>query len=431
MAAVALPPRARSRQGQHGAGPGPGLPDFETLLASGGSTIRVRASEDRRTASDDEDGGEDKDDEELLEDDPPTPPRKSAPHPSTAAMAGRISSPRSAAPGGSGAAIKGREAALRDIEREMALDEVDEEDDGAGSYASEVENQLEQPIQPGPSQEKAITGTLSSNTHRLSGTAPLPSSSNPDKALPMSPPDMVEHDLRRRSQYRSPGLATSPDLATLVKTAKASNGQIPVGLSPQQPPALDSAFTGTSSQHQLPTSTSPATTLRGPGSPRSRVSSESGTRRQYTPTLTTVSSLQAAMDLPRARAVSTRSDSGTSFVHVNQQPPAAPMRISSLTTVPSSGPHTTSNPPTMPDSDLGTVTSVWSGGSASTSRRTKKLTKGGGDENVCFYFPRSFISSDTFVFSPYPTLCAKQAAFSRRHSAPKTHLPLRPDLRVH
>lgn len=392
-------PRARSRQG---GGAGAPLPDFETLLASEGSTIRVRASQDRqRDSSDgDADGDEELLDEEEEEEVPPTPPRKAG------GARGGI------AFGSSNMAVKGREAALRDIEREMALDEVLEDGEGDEDCVSDDDDEESKQVPPQRSQhqqdkqhqiqDRAPAGTSlpdddkststitinASNTQRIAGSAPLPTSS--DKALPMSPPDLVEQDLRRRSQYRTPGLATSPDLATLVKTAKAnSNGQINAFAPPQQPVAGPSGTnalssttsTATTSPQERP-SASPVVTVRGHGSPRSRVSSDSGSRR-YTPTLTTVSSLQAAMDMPRTRAVSTRSDSGTSFVHVNSNG-NVPLRISSLTQVPSSNsngvPPAPSTLSTIPDSDLGTVTSVWSGGS--TSRKSKKLTKGGGDENV-------------------------------------------------
>ncbi|KAK9894038.1 hypothetical protein P389DRAFT_174035 [Cystobasidium minutum MCA 4210] len=334
-------------------------------------------------------------------------------------------------------AVKGREAALRDIEREMALDEVLEDGEGDEDCVSDDDDEESKQVPPQRSQhqqdkqhqiqDRAPAGTSlpdddkststitinASNTQRIAGSAPLPTSS--DKALPMSPPDLVEQDLRRRSQYRTPGLATSPDLATLVKTAKAnSNGQINAFAPPQQPVAGPSGTnalssttsTATTSPQERP-SASPVVTVRGHGSPRSRVSSDSGSRR-YTPTLTTVSSLQAAMDMPRTRAVSTRSDSGTSFVHVNSNG-NVPLRISSLTQVPSSNsngvPPAPSTLSTIPDSDLGTVTSVWSGGS--TSRKSKKLTKGGGDENsissamrkTSGFFRKTFGSKDTSTSS--------------------------------
>lgn len=359
-------PRASSRLGQ--------VADFETQLASNGSTIRLRGRGDHRDAAGDSDN------EELEADrssgsslTAPTPPRKSA----SATMATRKNE-AAAGPqvNGSASVVRGREAALRDIEREMALDEGDEDSEHT---ASETET-------TGDHQASSRTGTalplhsLASTqvTQRLAGSAPLPSATPPgiDKALPMSPPDLIDADLRRRSQYRSPGLATSPDLATLVKTAKASNGQV-ASLSPQ--PFNDLGYPNPSSQlqsNQYAPPVSPVMTVRGTGSPRSRVSSESGSRRP-TPVLTTVSSLQAAMEHPRARAVSTRTDSTTSFVHVNNQ--AAQGRSSSYSNgqaVAAQG----SALSTIHDADLGTVTSVSSGGSTT---RHKKLTKGGGtDEKV-------------------------------------------------
>lgn len=391
MAAAVHPPRASSRQSnRNAAGAPPPLPDFETLLASKGSTIRVRASEDRQRHSRDGDSDDvDDDNEELLEQEtqvPPTPPRKAGRE-----AAGKNSSNTMTSSNG---IVRGREAALRDIEREMALDEVDEDEDGFyGGPSDDDENQQEgssngvnqrqsqDRLRSGAAADTSISNTaVNGNSQHMAGSAPLPTSS--DKALPLSPPDLLEQDLRRRSQYRTPGIATSPDLATLVKAAKASsNGQL-ASLPPAQQTGHITSTSATSSQGGH--SVSPVMTLRGPGSPRSRVSSDSGSRRPP-PVMTTVSSLQAAMDSPRARAVSTRSDSATSFVHVNSS--NGPIRMSSLTHLPSTNgvPPTPSTLFTIPDSDLGTVTSVWSGGaagSAATTRRSKKLTKGGGEENV-------------------------------------------------
>lgn len=423
---AAQQPRARSRLGQaagssHSA-TGAGLPDFETLLASKGSTIRVRASEDRRS------GGGDSENEELgdatpASSPPPTPPRKSPP---IAMMQDRKGNGVDAY--GSAGGVRGREAALRDIEREMALDEADE--DHAASSEADTSAGDTALHQDGITTAADTTHAMDSaahaepNSQSIAGSTALPKTpSITDKALPMSPPDLIEADLRRRSQYRSPGLATSPDLATLVKTARASNGQVPT-LSSQQP-SYETA--GTSSQVQQGTqyapSISPVMTVRPPASPRSRVSSESGTRR-HTPVVTTVSSLQAAMDLPRARAVSTRSDSGTSFVHVNSNH-NIPGRVSSLSNGSNNYLAPQSTLSTIPDSEFSVVTSVSSSGS--TARRSKKLTKGGGEDNVSFRLHSTTFdynqSNTAHPLSPFQAPCAKQAASSGRRSAQKTTLP--------
>jgi hypothetical protein len=242
-------------------------------------------------------------------------------------------------------------------------------------------------------------------THRLSGSAPLPSFAGSDKALPMSPQDTLEHDLRRRSQYRTPGLATSPDLATLVKNARNGttlNGSSNVVDAPQPPPGFQytsGPILGSDLQSsQGYPSTSPAMTVRAASSStRSRVSSDAGNRK-LSPTLTTVSSLQAVIDSPRARAVSTP-DSGAngSSVHVNGKGPIGSRSTSTTIQSSNGGPQQVQMYP-VSSTELGLQPSTSSNGSA--GRRSKKLTKN-SEDTVCAQAAFSyslFSDSPSFMF---------------------------------
>lgn len=462
-----ISPRARQSSSSGNNTP---LPDFETLLANKGSTIRVRASEDRQLGSDTIKG------RDVVESPPPTPPRKGSLMPSSIAedAARRIGSSRnrngSDSNGRMDKVLKGREAAMRDIEREMSLQEQYDSDDGhygssqEGAEAAEEQQQSLDQVEGDHSKNannSTITehqkkqdpngetqgGSASTTTtfkpghaHRISGSMPLPSSSSSpsssstsgmimnhtsnsnndrDKALPMSPPDMLEHDLRRRSQFRSTGTATSPDLATLVKNAKAAAALAATNGSTSSSTINDSSNGGTQG------TSSAVNKNDNRGSPRSRVSSDLGSRR-VTPSMPTVSSLQAAMESsslssspPRARAISTLSDSGTSFVHVNHGNNNSNNTGSNRSTIGglSASPYASLSvdaftpagqpilKPTI-DSELGKITSISNGGGESTgagiigsgsSRRSRKLTKN-ADESVsgsgCLYrlFPLNTMS---------------------------------------